>query len=211
MRSLLFSLLFLSPSLVLASSEGPGASEAPPPQWAPSASPQEAAPSAESTALAVLHTSARIAVELGALSVTSLAMGVPGLAVGSASCQNHSGVGACIDEAASGFLVGATVGAPIGIMWGAHLLGGKGTWGGTLLGAGVGAGTGTVVSLLLVEKGEFVIVPSVALVGSVLGSFVGYELSHAANSAPPAPSDVHMQPLVAVSQGGMTLGLGGRF
>jgi hypothetical protein len=209
--SLLFSLLFLSPRLALASSEGPGAAEAPLPDGATSIPPREAAPSSDAAALAALRTSARIAVEIGAMSVTSLSMGLPGFFVGNASCQSRSGIGACIDNAAAGFLVGAAVGAPIGIMWGSRILDGKGTWSGTLLGAGAGAGTGAVVSLLLVEKGDFIIVPSVALVGSVLGSFVGHELSHAANSAPPAPSDVHLQPLVSVTQGGMTLGLGGRF
>ncbi|WP_143097343.1 hypothetical protein [Myxococcus fulvus] len=182
--SLLFSVLFLAPGLALASSESSGGPEVPLP---------ESAPSSDAAALAALRTSARIAVEIGAMSVTSLTMGLPGYFVGNGSCQSHAGLGACLNEAAAGFLVGAAVGAPIGVMWGARILGGKGTWSGTLLGAGLGAGAG------------------VALAGSLLGSFVGYELSHAANSAPPAPSDVQIQPLVSASQGGMMLGLGGRF
>ncbi|WXH28873.1 hypothetical protein WA016_02820 [Myxococcus stipitatus] len=210
MSPLLFSLLSFTPGLALADSEVPVPPEVLPVE-PPSTSPQELEPSSESAALAVLHTSARILVELGAMSATSFAFGVPGFAVGNGACQNRSGIGACIDEAAAGFLVGATVGAPIGIMWGAHLLGGKGTWGGTLLGAGLGAGTGTVTALLLVKKGDFVIIPTAALAGSILGSFVGYEVSHAAHSAAPAPSEVHVQPLVSVTQGGMVMGLGGRF
>ncbi|QSQ11256.1 hypothetical protein [Myxococcus landrumensis] len=209
MLSLLFSLSSLAPGRVLAASEVPSEEILPSPSR--NTSPEEPAPESRSAALEALHTSARILVELGAMSATSLSLALPGYFVGNGSCQNHSGIGACLDEAAAGALVGAAVGAPIGVMWGARLLGGKGTWGGTLLGAGVGAGTGTVTSLLFVKKGDFLIVYTAALAGSILGSLVGYEVSHSIHSRPPDPTEVHVQPLVAVGQGGMTLGLGGSF
>ncbi|MFY2558584.1 hypothetical protein ACN469_13225 [Corallococcus terminator] len=69
-----------------------------------------------------------------------------------------------------------------------------------------------MTALLLADEGDRLFFASTAaLAGSILGSFIGYELSHAANSAPPNPSEVSVLPSVAVSQGGMMLGLGGRF
>lgn len=145
------------------------------------------------------------------MSATSFAVGVPGAFVGGLTCQDSSGFFPCLDEGVAGFFVGATVGAPLGIMWGARLLGGKGTWGGTLLGSGIGAGTGALTALLLVNKGDEVLIPVAAFAGSFLGSFVGYEVSHVISSAAPAPSEAHVQPLVSVTHGGMMMGLGGRF
>ncbi|WP_342378507.1 hypothetical protein NVS55_03900 [Myxococcus stipitatus] len=210
MLPLVFSLLSFTPGFALANSEVPVPEGALPvePRNASSQAPE---PSSRSAVLSVLHTSARILVELGAMSATSLAVGAPGAYIGGVACSDHSAFIPCLDEALAGFFTGATVGAPIGIMWGARLLGGKGTWGGTLLGSGIGAGTGAVTALLLVNKGDEAVIPIAAFAGSFLGSFVGYEVSHSINSKPPDPADTHVQPLVSVTQGGMMMGLGGRF
>jgi len=211
-RSLMLSLLFVSPGLALAATDDPPPGETALPATEPSKLLPVTDPPSESPMREVLHMSARIAVEIGAMSVTGLAMGLPGTFVGGLACTDYSAWIPCADELFGGYLLGAAVGAPIGIMWGAHLLGGKGTWTGTLIGAGSAAGTGAVTALLLARKRDRLALVSVsALAGSVLGSFIGYELSHAANSAPPEPSEVNVLPSVAVSQGGMMLGLGGSF
>ncbi|WP_144369978.1 hypothetical protein [Myxococcus stipitatus] len=210
MLPLLFSLWSFTPGFALANSDVP-VPEGALPVEPRSASSQEVEPSSESAVLTVLHTSARILVELGAMSVTSLGVGAPGAYIGGVACSDYSGMISCLDEGLAGFFTGATVGAPIGIMWGARLLGGKGTWGGTLLGSGIGAGTGAVTALFLVKKGDEALIPVAAFAGSFLGSLVGYEVSHSINSKPPDPADTHVQPLVSVTQGGMTLGLGGVF
>ncbi|WP_163865065.1 hypothetical protein [Myxococcus eversor] len=212
MRLLVLSLLCLAPGLALAATDDPPRGEAAPPVTEPSKLLPVTDPPSESPMREVLHTSARIAAEIGAMSVTGLAMGFPGLIVAGAASRPPQGIGGGIDEAVSGYFLGAAVGVPIGTMWGAHLLGGKGTWTGTLIGAGSAAGTGAVTALLLANEGDrLVIASTAALAGSILGSFIGYEVSHASNSAPPAPSEVSVLPSVAVSQGGMMLGLGGRF
>ncbi|MFY2558587.1 hypothetical protein ACN469_13240 [Corallococcus terminator] len=211
-RPLVLSLLFLVPGLALAATDDPPPGETALPATEPSKLTPVTDPSSESRVREVLHTSARIAVEIGAMSVTGLAMGFPGLIVAGVASDPPRGIGGGIDEAFSGYFLGAAVGVPIGTMWGAHLLGGKGTWTGTLLGAGSAAGTGALTALLLADEGDRLFFASTAaLAGSILGSFIGYELSHAANSATPAPSEVSVLPSVAVSQGGMVLGLGGRF
>ncbi|WP_163865761.1 hypothetical protein [Myxococcus eversor] len=225
---LLFSLLFLTPGRALAAIEDAPLEALPGTQPRRALHLMDPAPAAaepeevKSEALAALHTSARIAAELGAMSLTALTMGLTGVLVGAVYCDANnnrpsrvpsSGVlGSCTSERVYGFLVGAAVGAPIGVMWGARILGGKGTWTGTLLGAGAGAGAGTVTALLLrdVKPGDAA-VPLGALVGSLIGSVVGYELSHSANSARPEPTESRVLPSVAVSQGGMMLGLSGGF
>jgi len=211
-QPLVLALLFLSPGLALAATDDPQPEETALPATEPSKLLPVTDPPSESPVREVLHTSARIAVEIGAMSVTGLAMGLPGAFVGDALCRNSPGAGDCLGGAGIGYVLGASVGVPIGIMWGASLLGGKGTWTGTLLGAGSAAGAGALTGLLVANDGDRFAAASIsALAGSILGSFIGYELSHAANSAPPAPTEVSVLPSVAVSQGGMMLGLGGHF
>jgi hypothetical protein len=156
------------------------------------------------------HPALRVGAEIGAMAVTATALGAGGYLLGLKSCdERRSGGLGCLDREAIGLIGGVAIGAPIGTLWGGELAGGQGTFLGTLLGSGAGLAAGAGVSLLVTNND----LKSFCLpLGTMIGSVVGYEVSH--GLAPPQPIELasaSVQPVLAVSHRGAVLGLSGIF
>jgi hypothetical protein len=160
-----------------------------------------------------IHPIARVSLEIGAELLTGFVAGFPGAVAGSAMCNAlelspPSSWWPCMDYAGYGFLAGVSLAAPLGVWWGGKLLGGRGTLLGAYLGMGGAALLGFGTKLLVYNDDiKTFVIPLFALVGSV----VGYELSHSSESSAQTLSVASVQPLVSVSARGGALGLGGRF
>lgn len=156
----------------------------------------------------------RIAAELGLMAATSMAAGIPGMLIGVTSLREDPQSRfdfLILDGAGRGFLVGAAIGAPLGVWLGGRAAQGRGTFGGALLGAGTGGGLGLLASTLVPQK-HADIAPLLFPAFAMVGSLIGYEVSHASNMAPPAPADeVTLLPVLALDAKGSVLGLSGRF
>jgi len=155
------------------------------------------------------HPALRVGAEIGAMTVTSAALGAGGFVVGLESCdERRSGLG-CLDRMAFGLLSGVTVGAPIGTLWGGALAGGQGSFLGALLGSGAGLAVGAGASLLVTNDD---LKPFCLPLGAMIGSVVGYEVSHSLASPQRIElASTAVQPVLAVSHRGAVLGLNGIF
>lgn len=156
----------------------------------------------------------RIATEVGLMAAISVVAGIPGMFIGATSLGEPSESPVYIpnlDGAGRGFLVGAAVGAPLGVWLGGRVAQGRGTFGSVLLGAGAGGGLGLLASTLVPQK-HADIAPFLFPAFAMAGSLIGYEVSHASNMAPPAHADeVTLLPALALDAKGSVLGLSGRF
>ncbi|GHG76815.1 hypothetical protein [Comamonas sp. JC664] len=169
----------------------------------------ELPPQDERTTSPATHV-ARIATEVGTVTLTSLIAAIPGTVIGLALCDSSPGpfgLG-CMEYAAFGFLGGVTIGASIGAWAGARLVDGQGTFSGAFAGAAVGAGVGLGTVFLF---SDIELLPVFLLAGPMLGAIVGYEWSHASNSRRDAAPEVSVQPTLAVGPGHTLLGMSGRF
>lgn len=155
----------------------------------------------------------RVAAEAGMMWATAMGVGLTGLligasedgAFGSSDSQKYAGW-------ERGFLLGAAVGAPFGVLLGGKIAKGKGTPEGVLLGAVAGGGAAVLTAHLRpkekVEDTIFLLVPAFTM----LGSIIGYEMTHASNlPSPSSDTTVSVQPALAMNSKGSTLGLTGQF
>ncbi len=208
----LLSLLLLVPGVSLAAEEP---SLNPPPL--PGAAPREPLHLVEEPPKAEpvrsIHPVVRVVSELGAELVTGVLAGLPGAYAGIAICDKFklSPPGSflpCTEYAGYGFLTAVSLAAPLGVWWGGKLADGHGT----LLGAYLGMGAAAVLGLgatVLVYNDD--IQPFVIPLFSLVGAFVGYEVSHHSETSARDTSVASVQPLFSVSAKGGALGLGGRF
>ncbi|HVG61146.1 MAG TPA: hypothetical protein VNA24_21475 [Hyalangium sp.] len=156
-----------------------------------------------------IHPALRVAAEIGAMSVTSVALAAGGVSLVLYTCDVWSTGWGCLDLAGYSMLGGIILGAPIGTWWGGKLTGGQGTFLGTLLGSGAGLLAGAGASLLVYNDN---IKPFMFPLGAAIGSVVGYEVSHSLVSATRvAEASAAVQPVLAFSDRGAVLGLNGSF
>lgn len=155
------------------------------------------------------HPALRVTAEIGAMTVTAAALGAGGYVLGRETCEDRSAGLGCLDRMAVGLLGGVTLGAPVGTWWGGELAGGQGTFLGALLGSGAGLAIGAGASLLVSNDDlKTFCLP----LGTMIGSVIGYEVSHDPEPAPQIPlASVGIQPVLAFSNRGAVLGLNGRF
>ncbi|WP_338864418.1 hypothetical protein [Myxococcus stipitatus] len=155
----------------------------------------------------------RVAAETGMMFLTALGLGLTGVAMGD---NDDSVFGASSAQKYAswerGFLLGAAVGAPFGVLLGGRMAKGKGTPEGVLLGAVAGGGAAVLTAHLRpkekVEDTIFLLVPAFTM----LGSIIGYEMTHASNlPSPSSDTTVSVQPALSVDSKGSTLGLTGQF
>ncbi|NTX40335.1 hypothetical protein HUA78_38495 [Myxococcus sp. CA033] len=148
------------------------------------------------------------------MAATSMAAAIPGMLIGATSLREDPPSRfdfVNLEGAGRGFLVGAAIGAPLGVWLGGRATRGRGTFGGVLLGAGTGGGLGLLASALVPKKHED-IAPLLFPAFAMAGSLIGYEVSHASNMAPSAPAaEVSILPVLALDAKGSMLGLSGRF
>ncbi|AGC47399.1 hypothetical protein MYSTI_06126 [Myxococcus stipitatus DSM 14675] len=183
------------------------ASEAPPPL---EPLPRLDAPPGESGGRKV----GRVAAEAGMMWATAMGTGFAGLLIAASQPDDELSPPKLQKYAdwQRGFLLGAAVGAPFGVMLGGKIAKGKGAPEGVLLGALAGGGVAVLTAQLRPEKKVedtlFLLVPAF----SMLGSLIGYELSHTSN-LPSRSSDstVSILPAVSVDTKGSALGLTGQF
>ncbi|WP_426752418.1 hypothetical protein [Myxococcus sp. Y35] len=147
----------------------------------------------------------RLAAELGAMALTSVVLAVPGAIVGFGLCGERSD---CSSAAGYGILGGVSVGAPLGVWWGARLADGKGTLLGAFLGAGTAVGAWTVATLFITNDD---LKPLGFPLFSIIGALVGYELSHAMNARQEKIPAFSVQPSLAVGSRHALVGLHGSF
>lgn len=202
--STLLTLLLLTPGVSLAGEDAPVAS---PPlvrgqhEYVPQYLREE--PEDDRT-----HPVLRVGAEIGAHALTAVPLSLVGALAAGGLCETfhlQSGWFACLDYMAYGFLTGTVLAAPLGIWWGGRLADGRGTLGGAFLGTGLGTVAGILASFLVYNDN---LAPSVTIpfLGAVIGSYVGYEISHGR-----ASSRTRLQPIVALSPNSGTLGLSGQF
>ncbi|QSQ13745.1 hypothetical protein [Myxococcus landrumensis] len=156
----------------------------------------------------------RVAAEAGMMWAAAMGTGFAGLLIGASQPDDDDSPSSTQKYAdwERGFLLGAAVGAPFGVMLGGKMAKGKGAPEGVLLGALAGGGMAVLTAHLRpqekVEDTMFLLVPAF----SMLGSLIGYELSHASN-LPSRSTDttVSILPAVSVDTKGSALGLTGQF
>jgi hypothetical protein len=155
------------------------------------------------------HPALRVTAEVGAMTVTSAALGAGGYLLGLKTCDERGEGLGCLDRMAFGLLGGVTVGAPVGTLWGGELAGGQGTFLGVLLGSGAGLAVGAGASLLVSNDD---LKPFCLPLGTMIGSVVGYEVSHGLATHPRIEvASAAVQPVLAFSNRGAVLGLNGIF
>ncbi|NTX01649.1 MULTISPECIES: hypothetical protein [Myxococcus] len=154
------------------------------------------------------HPVVRLPLEVVAMSLTSASLAFTGAYVGALFREATGGPTTGSTEVIYGALVGASLGAPLGVWWGARIAGGRGTLEETYLGTGVAAAAGVVASLFLkYDEARAGVITAFCLVGAV----VSYEVSHASNApAPPEPA-VSLAPSLTLTRDHKFLGLSGRF
>jgi hypothetical protein len=199
--SLVMSLLLLAPGVSLAAD-----GETPLPAAATPTAPSLLETQEKAEPKQPPHAALRVAAEIGAMSLTSAALGAGGLLMGLTTCDGDL---SCLDTAGYGMLGGISVGAPIGTWWGGKLAGGRGTFLGSALGAGAGLLAGAGAALLVTNDN---IEPFCFPLGAIIGSVVGYEMSHSMAPAPrPSMASAGVLPVLAFSRQGAVLGLNGIF
>ncbi|ATB29234.1 hypothetical protein [Melittangium boletus] len=146
----------------------------------------------------------RVAAGLGLGVLMGAVGGLVGyLGPGSALCAEGDGLDGCATGLLIGTLGGVGLGTSLGVTWGGMLADGQGEWflgalPGMLVGAAAGVGLGLAADNSLVAL--FACPPLM-----LLGSSIGYEMSHSANTAP------RLRPVVGMSSRGASLGLAGTF
>lgn len=208
--SLVMSLLLLVPGVSFAANEDApllAATEPEPPSLLSTEDLLSAQEKAEATRS--VHPVLRVAAELGASTLTSVVATMGGFWLIAETCYVLPTDWDCIDPVASGVLGGAILGAPVGAWAAGKLVGGQGTFLGTLLGSGAGFLVGTGAALLM--DNPYLGLLTVPL-GAVIGSVVGYEVSHSMVSAQRIElASASVQPVLAFSNRGAVLGLNGSF
>jgi hypothetical protein len=160
----------------------------------------------------------RVAAEIGAEAVTAFVTGLGGVIPGYALCgalglgSPNSFLGRCTEYAGYGFLVGASLGAPLGVWWGGKLMGGQGTFLGALLGAGAAALLGAGTTLFVTNDDiKIFVVPVFSLVGAIVGYEVSHAIASSSNSSKRDAVGASLEPVLSFSGRGTALGLSGRF
>jgi hypothetical protein len=203
--SLLCGLAFIAPGASLAD-DGPRLLHDPSPgtQFRGGPGLLEVQPEAE-PAPSALPPGLRIAAEVGAMVSTAFIMALPGALVGMGFCGDEAN---CSSGAGYGAVGGLSIGAPLGVWWGARITRGKGTLQGAFLGSGTATGAWAVATLFVTNDD---LKPLMFPVASMVGALVGYELSHAANSRQEKSPAVSLQPTVVVGHQLTMAGLSGSF
>jgi len=154
----------------------------------------------------------RIAAEVGAMTATAVGVGMLGasFAVNASEYRDPLLRLPSLEAMKEGFLVGAAIGAPIGVWWGARTVRGRGSLGSVVAGAGLGSGLALLTAEVLPERHENLsqyLLPTF----SMAGSLIGYELSNSWALAAEQRSVATVQPIVSMHRSGAALGLAGQF
>ncbi|MCE9670100.1 hypothetical protein LY474_20080 [Myxococcus stipitatus] len=153
----------------------------------------------------------RIAAEVGAMSATAMGVGMLGASFALNAEDRDPALGRpSLEVMKEGFLIGAAIGAPIGVWWGARTVRGRGSLGSVVAGAGLGSGLALLTAEMLPERHENLsqyLLPTF----SMAGSLIGYELSNSWALAAEQRSVATVQPIVSMHRSGAALGLAGQF
>jgi hypothetical protein len=112
-------------------------------------------------------------------------------------------------------LAGLSGGTALGIVGGASLVDGQGSYWPTVAGTALGTLSGIVLAIALLAAEEAALIPIPIIVSPVIGGMIGYELSHSSASertAQLAAPGTRILPVISVHpSGGILGGLVGSF